>query len=297
MNMMRIIASYGCADYSENSGLEMCRRRLLTQIFCILLLLLPAAASAQDEGFESLDGLEDLTTEAPQEDAVAEPVAEPEVVAEEEAESQENVAEEGADNASEDVSQEAAASAPGPVNRREISAEYVLRLQELEDRVNDLKEQIFRSKSRLVLLRERILGTRIGGSQARIVHINDMSNTFELERVIYSLDGNQLYAATSEDDELNDREEIELYNGQIVPGPHNVSVEMVFVGNGFGLFSYLEGYRFRLRSSYAFTAEDGKVANLRVVGYEQGGVNQPIEERPDIRYELEFLDVVVTEEE
>ena len=301
MNMMRIFASYGCPDYLENSGPEMCRRRLLTQIFCVLLLLLPAAASAQDDGLESLDGLEDLTTEAQQEDAVAEPelVVEEEATEEaaEEAEPQEDAADEGAVDASEEVSQEAAASAPGPVNRREISAEYVLRLQELEDRVNDLKEQIFRSKSRLVLLRERILGTRIGGSQARIMHVNDMSNTFDLERVIYSLDGNQLYAATSEDDELNEREEIELYNGQIVPGPHNVSVEMVFVGNGFGLFSYLEGYRFRLRSSYAFTAEDGKVANLRVVGYEQGGVNQPIEERPDIRYELEFLDVVVTEEE
>ena len=40
---------------------------------------------------------------------------------------------------------------------------YELRLQELEDRVNELKEDIFRSKSRLFLLREQIMQDSIGG--------------------------------------------------------------------------------------------------------------------------------------
>jgi len=177
-----------------------------------------------------------------------------------------------------------------------LSPNYALRLQELEDQVNDLKEQIFRSKSRLVLLRERVMGTRIGGSQAIITHVNDMSATFTVQSVVYSLDGSQLYTANDDDSDLDDRDEIELYNGAILPGPHNLAVEMQFVGNGFGLFSYLEGYRVRVRRSYAFTAEDGKIANLRVLAFEQGGINQPMEERPDVEFELEFVDNVVTEE-
>ncbi len=174
--MMRIIASYSCTKYTTNRNLKMHQKRLLAQIICISLIFLSAAVSAQDDEFESLDSLEDLAPEAVQEEA--EP--EQDVVLDEEAEPEEPVAEEEEESeteettASEGESQEATASTSGPVNRREISAEYVLRLQELEDRVNDLKEQIFRSKSRLVLLRERILGTRIGGSQARIMHINDI---------------------------------------------------------------------------------------------------------------------------
>lgn len=177
-----------------------------------------------------------------------------------------------------------------------LSAAFALRLQELEDRINDLKEQIFRSKSRLVLLRERVLRAAIGGSQAIINHVNDMSVTFEMRQVIYSLDGNAIFSLTDMDGSLSDEDSIEIYNGAILPGPHNLAVEMIFVGNGYGLFSYLEGWRFRLRSSYAFTAEDGKVAELQVIAYEQGGVNQPIEERPDIRYELEYLDSVLTDD-
>ncbi|MBN1946288.1 MAG: hypothetical protein JW797_11480 [Bradymonadales bacterium] len=172
-----------------------------------------------------------------------------------------------------------------------LSPEYALRLHELEDRVNELREQIFRSKSRLVLLREQVLRTTISGSQAVITHVNDMGITFTLERVVYSLDGNQLYVAVDSRGDLADRGEIEVYGGAVLPGPHNLSVEMMFVGNGFGLFSYLEGYRFRLRSSYAFNAEDGRIVSLRVIAYEQGGINQPIEERPDIRYEIDFTDV------
>lgn len=173
---------------------------------------------------------------------------------------------------------------------------YVLRLRELEDQLNDLKEEIFRSKSRLVLLRERVLGTRIGGAQAVLTHVNDMGATFTVQRVVYVLDGQQLYVANDDDGELDDREEIELYNGSIVPGTHNLAVEIEFVGNGFGLFSYLEGYRMTTRSSTVFVAEDGKVADIRIVAFEEGGINQPMEERPTIRFDVDFVDNVVAEE-
>lgn len=178
----------------------------------------------------------------------------------------------------------------------ESSPEYVLRLQELEDRVNDLKEQIFRSKSRLVLLRERVLGTRLGGSQAVLTHVNDLGSTWRLVRVIYSLDGNQLYSSWDEDGQLDDSDQLELYNGAILPGPHNLAVEIELVGSGFGIFSYLDGYRNVTRSSTAFTAEDGKVANIRIILFEEGGINQPMEDRPAINFDVQFVDAVVSEE-
>lgn len=55
-------------------------------------------------------------------------------------------------------------------------------------------------------------------------------------------------------------------------------------GNGYGVFSYLRGYRFEVRSSHSFTAVEGKTINLQAVAYEKGGVTTPLEERPAIRY-------------
>ncbi|MEM9691107.1 MAG: hypothetical protein AAGA56_01055, partial [Myxococcota bacterium] len=55
-------------------------------------------------------------------------------------------------------------------------------------------------------------------------------------------------------------------------------------GNGYGVFSYLRGYRFEVRSSHSFTAVEGKTTRLRILAYEKGGVTTPIEERPAVRY-------------
>ena len=86
---------------------------------------------------------------------------------------------------------------------------------------------------------------------------------------------------------LDDQEQIELFNGAIVPGNHNLSVFLLYRGNGYGLFSYLKGYTFRIRSSHAFTAEEGKITTVKVVAYEKGGFTTDLKDRPSVRYDVE----------
>ena len=60
--------------------------------------------------------------------------------------------------------------------------------------------------------------------------------------------------------------------------------KLEYRGHGYGIFSYLKGYRFKVSSSHTFTAAEGKATTLRVVGYEKGGPTAPLEERPAVRY-------------
>jgi hypothetical protein len=167
---------------------------------------------------------------------------------------------------------------------------YEMRVKELEEKVNDLKEKIFRSKSRLVLLKETVLRGKIAGSKSVIVHQNEMGSALKLEQAIYSLDGNQIYNKLDRDGDLADKDSIELFNGAIVPGKHNVSVMLVYRGNGYGVFSYLQGYKFTIRSSYTFTAEEGKTTEVKVVAFEKGNFTTALQDRPDVRYEIEFFE-------
>ena len=164
---------------------------------------------------------------------------------------------------------------------------YAVRLRGLEERVNDLKERIFRSKARLILLKETVLNGVISGAKANIVHRNEMGSSFALEQVSYALDGAPLFNKTDTTGELDEQEEIELFNGSIVPGTHNLSVYLLYRGNGYGVFSYLKGYSFKIKSSHAFTAEEGKVTNVKVVAYERGGFTTDLKDRPAIRYDME----------
>jgi len=63
-------------------------------------------------------------------------------------------------------------------------------------------------------------------------------------------------------------------------------VRMVYRGSGYGIFKYLEGYKFKLQSNQTFNAEGGKVTTLKVVGYDKGGLTSDIKDRPAIRYDL-----------
>jgi hypothetical protein len=161
---------------------------------------------------------------------------------------------------------------------------YSVRLRDLEQRVNELKEQVFRSKARLSLLAETVLQGVVAGAQARIVHENKMGNSYRLVKVVYALDGAPIFNKADEEGGLSEREQFDIYNGSIVPGEHTLTVQLEYRGHGYGIFSYLKGYRFKVSSSYSFTAPEGKAVTLRVVGFEKGGPTAPLEERPAVRY-------------
>lgn len=161
---------------------------------------------------------------------------------------------------------------------------YAVRLRDLEQRINALKEQIFASKARLSLLAETVLQGVVAGAQAVIVHENRMSSSYRLVKAVYSLDGARIFSKADEEGSLGDQQQFEVYNGSIVPGEHNVTVNLEYRGNGYGIFSYLKGYRFRVRSSHSFSVPEGRTITIHAVGYEKGGPTAPLEERPAVQY-------------
>ncbi len=166
--------------------------------------------------------------------------------------------------------------------------QFELKIKGIEEQVNDLKEKIFRTKSRLLLLQETVLGGDISSSaKAVIFHENDMGSSFVLESAAYALDGAAIFTKIDNGGDLSDKQSFEIFNGQIVPGNHQISVRLVYRGHGYGLFTYLEGYKFKVQSSYTFNAEPGRVSVVRVVGFEKGGITTDLKDRPAVRYDIE----------
>jgi hypothetical protein len=164
-----------------------------------------------------------------------------------------------------------------------------LKVRTLEEKTSDLKEKVFRTKARLMNLQEMVIGGDVTtGAKAVIIHRNEMGSSFYLESVTYALDGAPIYSKADLDGDLDKRDEFEVFNGRIVPGNHQLAVQMVFRGHGFGLFSYLQDYKFKTQSAYTIEAEPGKVITLKVVGYEKGGFTSELKDRPNIKYEQEI---------
>ncbi len=164
---------------------------------------------------------------------------------------------------------------------------FSTRVKTLEEQVTDLKEKIFRSKARLLLLQEPVLGGDLTvGARAVLMHRNEMGSSFVIESVAYALDGAPILTKVDVNGDLQQRQEFEIFNGRIVAGQHQIAAKVVYRGHGYGVFSYLEGYKFKVQSSYTFNAEAAKLTTVKVVAFERGGFTSDLKDRPAIRYDI-----------
>ena len=163
-------------------------------------------------------------------------------------------------------------------------ATYNVRLRDLEARVDELKDQIRRSHTRLALLSDTILSGGAAGSRSEIGFHNEMSSAFRLVRALFVLDGAVQYNRADDTGALADQKDIPIYSGSITPGDHTLSALLTFQGNGYGVFTYLRGYKFEVKSSHSFTAVEGKTLGVTATAYESGGVTTPLQDRPKIEW-------------
>lgn len=164
-------------------------------------------------------------------------------------------------------------------------ATYRVRLRDLEQRVDELKEQIRRSHTRLSLLSDTILSGATGGARAEIEFQNDLSGAWHLVEAVFVLDGAVQYKKTDDTGVLAAQKTIPIFNGSIPTGDHTLQVLLKLRGHGFGVFSYLRGIEATVRHDHSFTVTDGKVLSLRSIAWEKGGPTTPLEQQPDIRFQ------------
>jgi hypothetical protein len=169
-----------------------------------------------------------------------------------------------------------------PADSAMNGATYAVRLRDLEQRVDELKDQIRRSHTRLALLSDTIMSNGAAGSRAEVRFDNEMSSAFQLIRALFVMDGQVQYNRQDDSGALADQKDIPIYQGSVPPGDHTLQVALTFQGNGYGVFSYLRGYKFEVKSSHAFTAVEGKAVTVTATAYEKGGVTTPLEQRPTI---------------
>ncbi len=174
---------------------------------------------------------------------------------------------------------------------------YVVRLRDLEQHIDELKEQIRRSHTRLSLLSDTILSGGAGGARAEVNFVNDLSSAFRLTGALFVLDGAVQYNKQDESDDspLASQKEIPIFIGSIPPGDHTVQIVLQLRGNGYGVFSYLKGYKFKVPSSHSFTISEGKTLKLDVIAWEKGDVTTDLTDRPAIRFTENIRSGVATD--
>jgi hypothetical protein len=155
-------------------------------------------------------------------------------------------------------------------------------MRRLEQQTQALKEKAWQLKARVQMLKEQTIGGGVG-AQASIDHHDQMGASYRLTKLIYSLDGAQVFARSDEAAEsMYKTRNFDIFAGPISPGNHTLQVVATYRGHGYGVFEYLTKFTFTARGSASFTTGEGKISKVECKGYEKGGAAVPMEKRPAI---------------
>jgi hypothetical protein len=77
----------------------------------------------------------------------------------------------------------------------------------------------------------------------------------------------------------------------VTAGNHNVSILLEYEGGPVGIFSYMKGYQFKVRSSCPFDAQEGKATMIEIQAVRGGGAFSDMEKKADIRCEITTKDL------
>lgn len=195
----------------------------------------------------------------------------------------------GAAESEQGAEESAVAAVAAPVD-------YNRELLTVEEEVHSLKEQVFRAKATLQLLKEIVVQGSASGSRATVRHENRLGKNYTVESIAYYLDGQGKFSKADPTGGLDEMRDFKVFDGAVPPGSHNLTVTMRLRGNGFGIFSYVKNYTFNVQNSVAFTAEEGKNCRVTAVADERKGIGRSFIERPQIVFESQCVRLSDTEQ-
>jgi hypothetical protein len=164
-------------------------------------------------------------------------------------------------------------------------------LDRFNQRIEEMEGKIALTKDKVDVLRDTVLVGSAARTKVIIAHKNEMGTSFVLEKVTYTLDGEELYSRDDPEGGLNAQKEFEVFNGGLTPGSHELSVAMTYSGSSFGVFTYLKGYKFNVNSKWRFSATDGRQTRINVVSFAKGDITTTTSDRIAVRYDTEVTPI------
>jgi hypothetical protein len=154
-----------------------------------------------------------------------------------------------------------------------------VRLENIRAQVDELQEKARQRHTQLMMIARALSSQNLARLDVDLS--NDTSTAFKLSSAKVALDGVVQY---ERHDNLGDEKKLPVFTGAVAPGAHTVTVEIVLQGNGYGVFTYLRGYKVTLTSTHTFVATEAKPSHVTAAAYELTDVTLPFERRPQIAW-------------
>lgn len=152
----------------------------------------------------------------------------------------------------------------------------------IESDLNSLKEDIFRSKARTVLLQEFLINTEVD------IYLNPISQKhFRIKSILLILDNSEIFKKDyPEGQEPKNRLESKLFSGVTTPGRHELSAVIVYAGKKSAGFTD-QDYEYQVTGDFSFLAVRGETTVVTLLANDHGTISKDPDKRAS-EYELDL---------
>lgn len=163
-------------------------------------------------------------------------------------------------------------------------------LDDIRARSEALQGRLLAAREKVLALRSEIIRDNLTPTRVLLVHKTDMGPSFKLEQIDYELDG---VLITSRTDPLMDAAgQLEILNGEVRPGDHELRVTLTFLGTGAGPYASVGGYRFKVPSSFKLTTPNARLTEATVVSSVRPDADLDPRQRFSVRLEATSIPLV-----
>jgi hypothetical protein len=181
------------------------------------------------------------------------------------------------------------ASIPASIAQDGLSPGDRKALSESERQVGELKDGVYKAKTRLRELEEAVLRGKITGSKALIDFDNQAEGFFAFSSAEFYLD-NQLIQKIDGEGRKKPVEKIRIFDGAIPSGDHLLQAKILYRGNDksiYTAFPYFKDHKFELNLNEKFAADYGKTSVVKLTTIDKGYFRGDVKER--LFLQVQFL--------
>lgn len=125
------------------------------------------------------------------------------------------------------------------------------------------------------------VGDLMASGELLAVGYQHEASTFVLQTASLAIDGQVVFLRDAGDVVAP---QMGLFEGRIPVGAHVASLRLVYRGQGTGAQSYLNAYRYEIRSFHEFTLRSGQPMRIVVTGFTRGDTTTPLADRLGVRH-------------
>jgi hypothetical protein len=156
-----------------------------------------------------------------------------------------------------------------------------IKLENIRAQTDEIQDAVRRAHERLATLGTQAMTSSSGLAKTTIDVSSETSAAYKLVSARVVVDGQ----VQLDKKELTGAErQLPVFTGATAPGQHTARVDVVLQGNGYGVFSYLRGFKVTLTSSHTWNATADQPIHVTATLYELNDITVPFQQRPQVRW-------------